>query len=168
MSAPRRRRGVDNEEVHNDERWMASYMDMVTVLLCMFIVLYAMSTVDAAKFEKLRASLATGFGTEAGETVDTAEGIVVRAEDIGKEGSLYENTVYNANADLAVKEIEDLTAVRDQISAGLTTQGLADAVNFTITERGLTVGLIGAETFFSGNSVVMTEKALAVLGIVHR
>ena len=53
---------------------MASYMDMVTVLMCMFIVLFAMSTVDADKFISLRNSLATGFGqTDLGK-IDTADG----------------------------------------------------------------------------------------------
>ena len=76
----RRRPRKKPEEHHVDERWMASYMDMVTVLMCLFIVLYAMSTVDANKFEKLRNSLATGFGAVASETVDTAEGTVVPPE----------------------------------------------------------------------------------------
>ncbi len=145
---------------------MASYMDMVTVLLCMFIVLYAMSTVDTDKFEKLQASLATGFGTVAGENVDTATGIVVRPKDIGSEGGLYKTTVQNAYVARAEKEITDLQAIREKIDAGLQSQGLADAVQFQITERGLTVGLIGAETYFSGNSVVMTNKALAILGTI--
>ena len=58
-----RGRGLEEEhEEHVDERWMASYMDMVTVLMCMFIVLFAMSTVDQAKFVQLKNSLATGFG----------------------------------------------------------------------------------------------------------
>jgi len=165
-SSRRRRRDTGHEEVHNDERWMASYMDMVTVLLCMFIVLYAISTVDSEKFDKLQASLATGFGTEAGETVDTASGVVVKPEDIGMEGDLYEATIQPSNIDLAKKEITDLKAIRDSMYNGLQAQGLADAVQFQITERGLTVGLIGAETFFSGNSVEMTDKALLILGTI--
>ena len=59
-------------------------MDMVTVLMCLFIVLYAVSTVDANKFEKLRNSLATGFGTVATQTVDTAEGTVVPPDFVDK------------------------------------------------------------------------------------
>ncbi|GAA3863675.1 flagellar motor protein MotB [Leifsonia kafniensis] len=145
---------------------MASYMDMVTVLLCMFIVLYAISTVDSDKFEKLQASLATGFGTEAGENVDTATGIVVKPEDIGSTGDLYEATIQNSNVVLAEKEISDLKAIRDSINTGLQSQGLADAVQFQITERGLTVGLIGAETYFSGNSIVLTDKANAILSTI--
>ncbi|MBW8872765.1 MAG: flagellar motor protein MotB, partial [Leifsonia sp.] len=62
MSARRRKKHEEPEEHENEERWMASYMDMVTVLMCMFIVLFAMSTVDAKKFEALKDSLATGFG----------------------------------------------------------------------------------------------------------
>ena len=68
---------------------MASYMDMVTVLMCMFIVLYAMSSVDQHKFEQLRASLATGFGTVETATVDTAEGTVVAAENVNAEGESF-------------------------------------------------------------------------------
>ena len=56
---------------------MASYMDMVTVLMCMFIVLFAMSAVDTDKYEKLRNSLATGFGVVDDGKIDTATGIVV-------------------------------------------------------------------------------------------
>ena len=85
-SVSSRRRGRKKPEQHHvDERWMASYMDMVTVLMCMFIVLYAMSSVDANKFEKLRNSLATGFGAVASQTVDTASGTVVAAGTRGPE-----------------------------------------------------------------------------------
>ncbi|WP_026532245.1 OmpA/MotB family protein [Arthrobacter sp. H41] len=86
----RSRRGSgDHGEEHPDERWMASYMDMVTVLMCMFIVLYAMSTVDQKKFEQLRTSLATGFGAVETATVDTAEGTVVPADMANAEGESF-------------------------------------------------------------------------------
>ncbi len=90
MSA-RRRSSLPTEEPeeHVDERWMASYMDMVTVLMCMFIVLFAMSTVDAAKFEQLRNSLATGFGSVEMAAVDTAEGTVVPPELVDDDGETF-------------------------------------------------------------------------------
>src|SRR3954469_14970615 len=82
----RRRSGGHEEEEHVDERWMASYMDMVTVLMCMFIVLFAMSTVDQDKYEQLRNSLATGFGAVEAGKVDTAEGTVVPADHVDDTG----------------------------------------------------------------------------------
>ena len=87
--------GGEHEE-GSSERWTTSYMDMVTVLMCLFIVLYAMSTVDKDKFEKLRLALSTGFGVTKTEKIDTARGIVVPKADVGKNG--VDTTAYNAAA----------------------------------------------------------------------
>ncbi len=46
MSVRPRRRVQESEHSGPDERWMASYLDMGTVLMCLFIVLFAMPTVD--------------------------------------------------------------------------------------------------------------------------
>ncbi|MFB6610611.1 flagellar motor protein MotB [Agromyces sp. NPDC056379] len=159
MSARLGRRRTQGAEVHNDERWMASYMDMVTVLMCMFIVLFAMSSVDADKFEALRDSLATGFGQDPTTFADTAEGIIVPAE---LEGDDEEFT----DLELARQELESLLAIRDRIDAGLAAQGIEHAVSYDIDERGLIVRLIGAETYFLGNSVDLSGKAEAILGVV--
>ncbi|THJ65039.1 flagellar motor protein MotB [Arthrobacter echini] len=104
---PRRKRGgEDHGEDHPDERWMASYMDMVTVLMCMFIVLYAMSSVDQQKFEKLRVSLATGFGSVQSATVDTAEGTVVPAQHINEEGESFTGGAALVDADAETQKEE--------------------------------------------------------------
>lgn len=161
MSARRRRKGGDDAEHHVDERWMASYMDMVTVLMCMFIVLYAMSTVDADKFRALSNSLATGFGQEATEMTDDSEGYVVPA-DLRADEPVDDPTPLA----LATKELDDLLAIRDRIAQGLAAQGLQEAVSYEIDERGLTIRLVGAETYFEGNRVDLSAKAVSVLGIV--
>lgn len=161
MSASRRRksRKAEPAEFHNDERWMASYMDMVTVLMCMFIVLFAMSSVDADKFEQLRNSLATGFGQVEQGKVDTAEGVVVPDELVGDEGEL-------SDLELAQKELSNLTSMRDAIDSGLKKIGLDKSVSYTIDERGLTVGLIGAGTFFGTNSSVLSTDSQRILSVV--
>ncbi|MEL5990613.1 OmpA/MotB family protein [Microbacterium phosphatis] len=143
-----------------DERWMASYLDMVTVLMCLFIVLFAMSSVDQQKFEALRDSLATGFGQEPSEETDTS-GLVLppelRAEDAGHAANL------DADVLAAQAELSNLEALRDRLEDALTAQGLAGTAEFLIDDRGLTVGLIGAETFFATNRVELSPKAVAVL-----
>ena len=50
MPTPRRRR-VMEEEHENHERWLITYADMITLLMVLFIVLFAISQVDKAKFE---------------------------------------------------------------------------------------------------------------------
>ena len=158
MSARPRRAFSEPEEEHADERWMASYMDMVTVLMCLFIVLFAISSVDADKFKELSVSLATGFGATPSETVDTASGLVVPPSLVGEDGEV------TALLTEARAEIDRLEIIKERINSGLTDQGLQNAVRYEITERGLIVRLIGAETFFSGNSVDLTPMAVGVLG----
>ena len=84
MSPARRARGRGHEDDSHDEpdeRWAVSYADMVTVLMCLFIVLFAVSNVDKTKFEMLANSLATGFGQESTEGgADSAEGLIVPPE----------------------------------------------------------------------------------------
>ncbi|MBD8044717.1 flagellar motor protein MotB [Arthrobacter sp. Sa2BUA2] len=164
MSAPRRRsRRKEEPDEHPDERWMASYMDMVTVLMCMFIVLFAMSTVDQAKFEQLKASLATGFGTEESNTVDTAKGVVVPPSMVDDE------EVVDPDADLATQaalEVKDLTVLRDQLQEGLETKGLQDDVRFEIDERGLTIRLVSSEMFFEPDLADLTTQARGVLNVI--
>ena len=48
----RRRRGGHEEEHENHERWLVTYADMLTVLMALFIVMFALSVVDKEKFQK--------------------------------------------------------------------------------------------------------------------
>lgn len=151
---------------------MASYMDMVTVLMCLFIVLYAMSTVDANKFEKLRNSLATGFGAVASETVDTAEGTVVPPEFVDEQLEAFaasqaaESQSPPDALEAALKEVDRLRALEDQMKAELATAGLSENVEFQIDQRGLTVKLVGSQTFFAPDRPELTERASQVLRVI--
>ncbi|WP_349236104.1 flagellar motor protein MotB [Cryobacterium sp. BB307] len=163
----RRRGGESEEEPANDERWMASYMDMVTVLMCMFIVLFAMSVVDQEKFEQLRTSLATGFGSVPSELVDDSDGVIVPPEKVHEDG---EGFTVVANSDrekraleLAVLESDRLVALREQLRAALVASGLEHTVDFELDERGLTVRLVGSETFFESNRTALSGVAVRVL-----
>ena len=160
MSTKRRRRPQEEEDNHPDERWMASYMDMVTVLMCMFIVLFAMSSVDQQKFSQLKDSLATGFGAAETNTVDTAVGVVVPPEKVDNE------EIIEPDAALAAREVEDLTALQEAIYAGLQEKGMEDAVRFELDERGLTIRLVSSEMFFAPDLADLTNAAEQVLDTV--
>ncbi len=58
----KRQKHEEHEEHVNHERWLVTYADMITLLMVLFIVLFAMGQTDLAKYKKLRESLATGFG----------------------------------------------------------------------------------------------------------
>ena len=53
---------VEEEEHENHERWLLSYADFITLLMIFFIIMYAMSTIDKAKYEKLTTALNQAMG----------------------------------------------------------------------------------------------------------
>lgn len=150
--------GGGGHDTSGSGRWMVSYMDMVTVLMCLFIVLFAISSVDQAKYQELKSSLAAGFGT-------VEDGVVVEAVIDNPAEEPVEGEI-ESDLDRAVAEVADLTALRDAMARDLATQGKSDAVRFEIDERGLTVRLVSADTFFTPGSADLTEEARTVLDAV--
>ena len=53
--------GHHEEEHENEERWLVSFADMMTLLFCLFMVLFAISSVNTSKFEALQKSLQDAF-----------------------------------------------------------------------------------------------------------
>lgn len=199
MSANPRGRGrgrtkkSHDEAEHPDERWMASYMDMITVLMCMFLVLFAMSTVDQEKYIQLKQSLATGFGEVDSQKIDTASGTVVTKDQV-EDGSGYStdksqadhstassgtkdtnvdpaSTVVPTTAtkqDLAEakRELDDLTKLERAIQHNLAKAGQTENVQFTVDARGLIVRLIGSETYFGTNSADLSDQARSIMDAI--
>ncbi|MCL3860866.1 flagellar motor protein MotB [Actinotalea sp. K2] len=181
-----RRGGAHEEEEHeNHERWAVSYADMMTVLVGLFIVMYAMSSVDEVKYEQLRDSLAAGFGNRAPSMLEGSSGALTGTEsfqitpDIAKDTGILSEQIRTLTAtptttDLTLTEqertalradaeFERLEAIADQISAALTEQALADRVRFRVTERGLVIGMVADDVFFQADAATLTETAQRVL-----
>ncbi|MBM7870474.1 chemotaxis protein MotB [Clostridium pascui] len=48
---------MDDEDEGGGSEWLATYGDLVTLLLCFFVLLYSMSVIDSAKFKQAAESL---------------------------------------------------------------------------------------------------------------
>ena len=53
-----------HEEHTNHEAWAIPYGDLVTLLMALFVVLYAISVVDTGKYRVLSNSLVEAFGED--------------------------------------------------------------------------------------------------------
>ncbi|MGV8967685.1 MAG: OmpA/MotB family protein [Cellulomonas sp.] len=174
MSAGRgRKKAVHEEEQENHERWAVSYADMMTVLVGLFIVLYAMSQVDQTKFEALRGSLAAGFGNASPTVLTGASGVMKDAgavpDSIKPAGAdnpiapVSELSPEAQNLKDARDEVERLKQMQAAIEAALAAAGLPDQVTFGIDSRGLVLGLIANDFFFDPGSAALKPGAQAVL-----
>ncbi|NKX93562.1 flagellar motor protein MotB [Sanguibacter hominis ATCC BAA-789] len=182
----RRRKRVEEEEHENHERWAVSYSDMMTVLMALFLVMYAISTVDQTKYEELAQSLSSGFGAgdsvvlvdkaglmnEHGEVMNVKDindiapsissGVVTGSFD-GSEGEFSAQDYAEAEA-----EYDHLEEIRDHIEENLARVKLSDAVTFRITERGLVVGMITTDVFFDTASNELTKTSRKVIDAVGK
>lgn len=172
-----RRRGGHEEEPENHERWLVSYSDMLTVLMGLFIVLYAMSTVDQVKLDQLRQSLAAGFGLEVVQRSNS----ILDGSDGAMDGSIVTPTtpdlalpanalVGDAEGSTAVEllqaaraEVDRLLAVQEELAARLEAQGMGELVDFRISDRGLVIGLVATDAFFGPSSARLTPTAETVI-----
>lgn len=57
--------------------WMSTFSDMMTLLMCFFVLLFSMSTVDAAKFEEVAKSFQSTFSIFKGGAQAIGDGILV-------------------------------------------------------------------------------------------
>lgn len=86
--------------------WMATFSDLMNLLLCFFVLLFSMSSVNQEKFEELVASLSASFGIMEGGSASVIEGSKIST---------------------GVSDLNELDDYYNDL--GLNTQGTAEEVN---------------------------------------
>jgi chemotaxis protein MotB len=157
---------------------------MMTVLVGLFIVLFAMSKVDVIKFDQLRQSLAIGFGNQAPSMMSGGSGVlsgldtyqispdftssVVDGKPLEGATPSPSPTDDQKNYALAVAEYQRLATIADKVSGMLASEQLADRVTFRISENGLIIGMVADDVFFAPASAELTPTALEVIDTTGR
>ncbi len=172
----RKKKHEEHEEHVNHERWMLSYADILTLLLALFIVMFAISKVDQKKFETFAQGTAESFGQAnlalQGQTgsLNGGDGILTD-QSPGQDTAVPANEADQANpmvqaalqrekaaAAAAAAERASLEKLREKISGQLNAAGLGDAVKFEVNERGLVVNIVTDKVLFdTGQSTLRPE-----------
>lgn len=110
----------------NSERWLLTYADMITLLLVLFIVLFALSKVDQAKYKEFKQSVTRAVLS------DTPHGTT---------------HIHNkpASSQMSTQQFQQL---EQELKKALNSRGLLGDVTFSINSSGLTEGLVADSTFF--------------------
>ena len=70
----------EDEAPAGSPAWMATFSDLMNLLLCFFVLLFSMSSTDAGKFEEVAASLAASFSIlPSGGSALSSEGVLVNS-----------------------------------------------------------------------------------------
>ncbi len=161
-------------EEDNPLRWLATYGDVVTLMLAFFVMLYAISQVDVQKFQLFVSGLADPFGNQAvrNSVLDGGDGIVGAASleiqdedrgDVEGEGLLdgmphVSQGTGVEGEDRTLTTTQELQEVKEAIEAALAEAALGHVVDYRLDERGLVIAVAtDAVLFASGSSAFGPE-----------
>lgn len=158
----------------NLERWAVSYLDMITVMMCLFLVLYAISQVDAGKLAKLSKSLAAGFNSSIQVTspLNTTGGLGMLSGSTSAVnlGSMLGNDTSSAAGTperlQAMAEASHLNDLKKQVEQALASAGQSGALQMRITEKGLVLGMVANDTYFATGDATVQPAAQKVLSAI--
>ena len=181
----RRPKKHEEEEHENSERWLVSYADMMTLLVALFVVLYAMSQVDITKFTAFSQGLQEGFGApvtiindgaaiDAPTDDDTPLKPVQVAQEAAIDGTAQTDAEKKAAEAVAAQQAQQtaneakaaydqLDQARDSLAAALAAAGQAGAAKFVIDERGLVVHVVSDPVLFAPESAQLQSDGKTVL-----
>ena len=193
MSAPRRghaRRGghdEEHEEHENHERWLVSYADMMTLLMVLFIVMFAISSINQGKFDQLKQGLKTGFGTPQtmlaggnnildsggavapdppkvdGHTQGGAGGTNVNSWKAPSEVSRLVKATQQAQVE---QEVRNLKEAERALKAALKRAGIPRGATFRFDERGLVVTIATDKVLFESASTRLRPQGRRILDAI--
>jgi chemotaxis protein MotB len=165
-----RRRSSDHEEEHaNHERWLLTYADMITLLMVLFIVLFAISEVNQKKFDELGHGLSQSFGDA--HVVDGGAGVLEGSQqqsDVEEDAIAVQQAVARQEQDvLAQRAIDDqFVKLRAEITRALRVRGLSGSVQFDRQERGLVIDVVTDKVLFDLGSADLREQGRGVLDAI--
>src|SRR3954469_1750635 len=138
-SRSRKRRGAAAEH-ENEERWLLTYADMITLLMALFMVLFSLANVNQAKVKALSKSLNEAFSGKIlpGGKALQQTGAEQRDETpsptppIPAITALVGDATQTQNADAAKREQDEFTRIKRAIDSYAAKHGLQSKVSTTI------------------------------------
>ncbi len=133
-----------------DESWMSTFSDLVTLLMCFFVLLYSMSVVDAQRFAAAFSSVRDSFG---GDQMDN-----VRSEETQEEDASF------IAEQLIIREeiLEEQQETYDQIRSFITQQAMQDQIS-AVFDNGKIILRVPSDVLFGPGSELLSIEAERVL-----
>lgn len=156
------RKKKHEDEHDNSERWLLTYSDLITLLMIFFVVMYAMSNIDAQKYEVLSQSLEgalnpSGFGGQGSGGSSTSGGGIDQSTADQLAQALADASSDTVDPKLAAAALEIQNLIKEK--------GLEDKVSVSVQERGVVVGLMNTVLFDSGSAQIKPDASSTLIAI---
>lgn len=152
----KRQRRHDAHEEHPDESWLLPYSDLMTLLLALFIVLYAVSSVNVSKLESLSQAFRVAFSDglsifEASTIVETGD--IQSPTDMTKRMS----PAGKSKSQLQQEEQQNLEELKRQLDQYIKQNGLDTQLETQLNQTELLITIRDTALFDSGSAAIKPE-----------
>ncbi|PSJ17344.1 flagellar motor protein MotD [Nitrosomonas supralitoralis] len=163
-----KRRKQRNDEPHeNHERWLVSYSDFITLLFALFVVMYAVSSVNEGKYRVLSSSLVSAFKSNSPATSasqQTAEFLPLKNEYSNQANPI--KLIDNFSSQKAIKQ-EKMKGMAKNILHALEPLVKDGQVRVTQNSLGITVEINASVLFSPGQAKLAESSNLSLQAVAH-
>jgi chemotaxis protein MotB len=173
MSKKKRHHHEEHEEHVNHEAWVIPYADMLTLLMAMFLVLWAIGQVDVSKAKAVSTGFADEFGlsTSAGSGaggVGVLDGVERPDEEAKPEdkSARVDKTMAIAagGSGSGIAELNhQLQEVQHEIATDAAASGNDTSLRFRVEQRGLVVSIVSEGVLFAAGEAELQPAGRVVL-----
>lgn len=151
----RKRKKHDHED-HVDESWLIPYADLLTLLLALFIVLFASSSIDAAKYEQMAKSFNVVFTGGTGVMDQSSMQSTEETENSNQTKKSAEDEE-EEEAKAKARDQAVLTKVKKQVDSFIADKKLGSKLETKLTDEGLLITIEDSIFFDSGRAVIRSQ-----------
>ena len=167
----------EEEPPKGSPAWMNTFSDLMNLLLCFFVLLFSMSSVDAQKFELDLASFSQTFSIFSAGATAVGDGMLVsmgvsQLNELDDYTNSMGKTADGDNDDpdsidkmteaLDAEKLKESEELAEKIEEAMEEQSLSREVDMEVTSQYVQLSLKGALLFDSGSSELKAE-ALPVM-----
>jgi chemotaxis protein MotB len=155
-----------HHEEHVDETWLIPYADMLTLLLALFIVMFAMSKVDEAKFKQMKAVFSVVFGGTGINNSGSGNTVLDLPFESGTDNTPGGATPLptppsssTSSGGISNGMVEDtkMNAIKDSLEKDIQEKGFSDSVKLALNDKGLNISIQDNVMFNSGNANIVKD-----------
>lgn len=90
--------------------WMATFADLVTLLMCFFVLMFAMSTIQEETFKELVQSLKSALGVQQVPETGTREGLIMPSTPSEEPSKEKDDSAMDEIGGMVQKEVEEIVS----------------------------------------------------------
>lgn len=177
MRRPRSHASGDEGHGSGMERWLLTYSDMITLLLALFVILFALSSINSQKFMAFELGITKSFGGH-DVPLPSSEGLLPSHDSLlfrpSAQAASPPPTPPSAAPPPSTpptppppsRSSPSLAEIASELDAALASAGLGADASISVTEHGVVVQMLADKAYFANDSAALGTVGEAIVDVI--